>query len=147
MTDEKLRQLRKRIASTPVNRRGRRQYDEVLRQEIASYAARRYARGESYAKIAEALKLPSATLLHWRDKAARQPKAKKRQMGFRPIRLRAEEPRRLQELDAKRVVEKSQSGVAGPASQPIVVLPGGVRIEGVAVGELAEFVRSMGCLR
>lgn len=140
MTDQQLRRLRNRIAGLPTNARGRRQYDAVLRQEIATYAAGRHADGESYSRIAEALGLSSATLLHWRDKASVDSKSKKRPPGFRPVALRAQEARKA-EVEVSRPA--SLDSAARQVSQPVVVLPGGVRIEGMVVGDLAELLRSL----
>ena len=147
MTNDELRQLRRRIESTPANRRGRRQYDEALRNDVVNYAASRHALGLSYTQIAESLKLPSATLLHWRQRARSQRKARKRPVGFRPVALRKDGPRMSQEPGSNTPSARSGSRAEATVSRPVVVLPGGVRIEGVAIGELAALVRSMGCLR
>ena len=138
MIDE-VQSLRRRIARTPVNGRGYRQYGDELRRDVCSYAAERNAQGESHKEIASVLGLPSATLSHWLDKAPSSSKPKKQTVGFRPVALQANR------FDAT-VLRAENLDQGTRITQPVVVLPGGVRIEGLAVSDLAELVRSYRCL-
>ena len=138
MMKDELHRLRERIASAPVNGRGRRQYDKKLRQEITRYASNQHAHGESFSKIAQTLGLPSTTILNWRGKG--QPTSKKQPVGFRPVAVRADEP-----TGPKEAASSTNDGT-GPGGQAIVVVPGGVQIQGLSVGELAELVRTLQCL-
>lgn len=146
MTNKTLRGLRARIARTPANGRGYRQYDEALQRDVASHAAERQARGESYAAIAKDLRLPSATLLNWRGKEVARTRSKKRPMGFRPVALQPSERSESDAVESGRNARTTSSTKSEPTSRPIVVLPGRVRIEGLVVGDVAELVRSLGCL-
>ena len=146
MTIDKVRTLRERIARTPANGRGYRRYDQALQREVASYAAVRRTRGDSYSVIANDLGVPSSTLLKWRGKELAPTTSKKRPMGFRPVTLQASTPNHFEEAGAELSFAKALSTATGPDSRPVVVLPGGVRIEGIAIGDLAELVRSLGCL-
>ena len=135
----KLQLLRQRIVQTPVNRRGHRQYGSELRQDICRYAATRHAQGDSHNETAKALGLPGVTLSHWLNKTPVNPQRKKQPVGFRPVALRASK------LDTTGL-QADNLGHSTQVSRPVVVLPGGVRIEGLAVEELAELVRSYRCL-
>lgn len=145
MSAANVRRLRDRIARASVNARGRRQYDEVLRRDIVAHASERYACGESYEKIASGLGLPSATLCNWTSKAAGSPSRSRRPVGFRPVTLRAEAPKQPEKRDAEPARGTSRGLEAGDTSRPVVVLPGGTRIEGLAVKDLAQVIRSLGC--
>lgn len=136
----RLQALQRRIVRTSVNRRGRRQYDEELRQEIASYVGERRAQGESYAYIARTLGVPDATLLYWRKKRPVRPKQSKRAVGFRPVAMQE------QELDVGSALSKDRSHSDQVVHGPVMVLPSGIRIEGIAVTELPELVRNLICL-
>lgn len=137
-----LQRLQRRIARAPLNRRGRRQYDKELRTEIASYARERRTQGESYAYIARTLGVPSATLLHWREEGPVKSKRRKRSVGFRPVALQEQE----HGLSDRPAISNQTDSRTGANDGPIVVLPGGVRIEGVAVTELPALVRDLICL-
>lgn len=133
-----LRHLRKRIAHTPVNGRGFKQYSRDLRQKLVSYAASQHTTGESYKEIAAALGLPSATLLNWCDRPSKR-KTSNRPVGFRPVSLQAD--------DGPAHASAAQRGdLSTTNSQPVVVVAGGVRIEGLTTDGLVEFVRRLGCL-
>lgn len=131
-----LQHLRKRIARTRVNRRGYKQYSRKLREELVSYAASRSVLGKSYKEIAAELGLPSATLSYWCEPSS-QEKPLSRPVGFRPVSLHAGD-------EGGPAAQPSDSQT--PDCHPVVVLPGGVRIEGLPTGELVEFVRRLGCL-
>lgn len=137
-TSRSLRQLRKQIAQTRVNRRGHKQYSGALRQALMSYAESQKARGESYKEIAAALGLPSATLLHWCDESL-QRKSSSHPVGFRPVSLRAVEDSGGESTTRRRDAETR-------GCQPVVVLPDGVRIEGLTTHEVVEFVQRLKCL-
>jgi len=130
--DGELRVLRERIARAPRNGRGYRQYTEELKSAIVGYVRRSNEQGESYAAMAKRLGVPAATLLHWRGKAGTaQPKApavEKRPLGFRPVSLQASMTDR----------DRGENG-------PVVVLPNGIRIEGMRMSELTELVRGLSC--
>lgn len=137
MTDT-LRQLRKRIAQTRVNRRGYKQYGPDLRQAVIRYAANRTRAGESYNEIAATLELPSRTLVHWCEVASRE-KRTDQAVEFRPV--------SVQTVDDPADTETGQPCVSKtPACPVVVVLPSGVRLEGFTADAVAEFVRRLGWL-
>ena len=138
----RLQSLQKRILRASVNRRGRRQYDNELRTAIASYARERRAQGESYAYIAKTLGVPSATLLHWREEGAVKSRRSKRPVGFRPVAVHEQE----HGLSGRPAISNQIESRTRANHGPVVVLPSGIRIEGIAVTELPELVRSLICL-
>jgi transposase-like protein len=131
-----LQQLKERIARTPVNRRGHRQYGQKLRRDIKGHAVNRLAQGASHKQIAEELGLAAATLLNWCKTAPVKPQ--KRPMGFRPVEVR-------DERSARTSSETSDIRRPEPVSRPVVVLPSGVRVEGISLTELPGFLGWLGC--
>jgi transposase-like protein len=130
--------LRERIARTATNRRGYRQYGRTLRRDIEAHAASRMAQGASYKQIAGELGLADATLLNWLKAPSPEPAKQGHSIGFRPVELR-DELRDGTDSTTKRV-DSSQ-----PASRPVVVLPSGVRVEGISLDELPEFIARLEC--
>jgi hypothetical protein len=96
-----------------------RAYPKTLRQRVVTYARRAQAAGRPRADVADALGLSLATLARWAQPAAPAAPA------FRPV-VVAPEPA---QADAS-------CGVA-------VVLPGGVRVEGLSVEQAAELCRRL----
>ena len=136
-----LQSLREQIAQAPTNRRGYRQYARKLRRDIETHAASRVTQGANYKEIAAELGLAAATLLNWcKDSSLEQPPVR-RPMGFRPVEVGAEKSKNS-------ASESSASGSEGEfqtISQPVVVLPSGVRIEGLTLDELPDFLKRLEC--
>lgn len=124
---QELRELQARIARIPRNGGRNRRYDEALKVAVANYATRGRERGESDANMARALGLPEATVRYWRSTVTGNRPAK-HPVGFRPVTLQTEPPARSRHV-----------------SRPVVVLPGGIRIEGLRAEELPELVRGLLC--
>lgn len=68
-----LQSLRERIARSPTNRRGYRQYNRGLREDIENHVAGRVAVGASYKEVAGELGLAAGTLLNWFRRAPSKP--------------------------------------------------------------------------
>ncbi len=118
MFDAEATQLRHalRTADRPGVGRG---YPKALRARVVAYAERAGAAGRPRADVAEALGLAPVTLARWqRPRRVAAP-------GFRPV-VVAPEP-----------VRGTAAGVVA------VVLPGGVRVEGLSVEQAAEFCRRL----
>ncbi|HEU4532506.1 MAG TPA: hypothetical protein VFS00_00265 [Polyangiaceae bacterium] len=118
MFDPEATQLRHalRTADRPGAGRG---YPEALRARVVAYAQRAHAAGRTRADVADALGLAPVTLARWgRPTRVAAP-------GFRPV-VVAPEPAR-----------------AAPAGSVAVVLPGGVRVEGLSVEQAAELCRRL----
>ena len=135
MTDT-VRILRERIARTRINRRGYRQYSEELRRDIRIHALMGLERGASYKDSARELGLPAATLQNWCRDVALETAEPKQPMGFRPVEVSAEHSERIKPVPEPRHQEA--------ASQPVVVLPNGVRIEGLSVTALSRLLKELG---
>jgi len=136
-----LQSLREQIAHAPTNRRGYRQYARELRRDIEEHAASRVAQGASYKEIAAELGLAGATLLNWcKDSSLKQPPMN-RLMGFRPVEVRTEKSKN----SASASPALGSEGEFKAISQPVVVLPSGVRIEGLTLGELPGFLKRLEC--
>ena len=135
MTDS-VQKLRERIARTRVNRRGYRQYSEELRRDIQAHAVICLEQGACYKDIASELGLAAATLQNWFRDASLEVDEPTRPMGFRPVEVRgarsvginpAPEPRRLE-----------------AASEPVVVFPSGIRVEGLSITALSRLLEELG---
>jgi len=97
--------------------RGGLRYSPELRQLAVEYATQASAQGASRWEIAESLGLSEATLVRW-------------QQG-----IRVAGPGALHEVV---VVERA------PASAPVLVLPSGVRVEGLSVPDLVMVLEALG---
>ncbi len=126
MTENELKELRKRIANAPTNQRGRRQYGPELKREGLRYAEEYLGKGASVGEVAVALGLKGGTLQTWLKREERQGS------GVRAV----------------RVVEEKPSEGAGEKEEPgrraVVVLSNGARIEGLTMRELIELTRGLG---
>ena len=141
MTMHHLQSLREQIAHAPTNRRGYRQYARKLRRDIEHHAASRVTQGASYKEIAAELGLAAATLQNWCKDSSPEQLPVRRSMGFRPVEVRAEESKN----SASESSALGSEGEFKAISQPVVVLPSGVRIEGLALGELPDFLKRLEC--
>lgn len=94
-------------------------YPKTLRERVVAYTRRATAVGRSRADVADALGLSLATLTRWASPAV--PAAP----TFRPVVVATEPARAV-----------ATGGVA-------VVLPGGVRVEGLSVEQAAELCRRL----
>ncbi len=133
---DSMRMLHERIARTRVNRRGYRLYNKELRRDIQAHARRRMEQGESCKDIAGELGLAAATLQNWFKDANLESEEQVRPMGFRPVEVTGERRESLERAPASRALE--------PVSRPVVVLPSGIRIEGLSVTELPGLLKELG---
>lgn len=122
MTENELKELRKRIANTPKKQRGRRLYGPELKREGLRYAEEHLGKGTSVGEVAVSLGLKAGTLQTW---------LKRKERGVRAVRLVDEGPR-------ERQGEKEESGKGA-----VVVLANGARIEGLTMRELIELTRGL----
>lgn len=136
-----LQSLRERIAHAPTNRRGYRQYGRELRRDIETHAVNRVGQGASYKQIAGELGLADATLLNWCKHSSPKHAPQSRPMGFRPV----EVVEGQMEKSENSASETRSSDECKPASRPVVVLPSGVRVEGITLAELPSFLERLAC--
>ena len=123
---QELKVLREQLARVPRNGRGYRRYTEELKSAVASYGARGEQRGESYTDMAKKLGLPAATMLNWRGKERKAATTSKHPVGFRPV-----------------TVQDKPAEENARVSRPVVVLPGGIRVEGMTTGDITELLRGL----
>lgn len=126
MTENEVKELRKRIANAPTNQRGRRQYGPELKREGLRYAEEHLGKGASVGEVALALGLKTGTLQTWLKREERQAS------GMRAVRLVEERPR------------ERQGKKEEPGRGAVVVLGNGARIEGLTMRELIELTRGLG---
>ena len=113
MVDRELRDLQRAIAAW--RRRGGRRYPAALRTRVAAWVARRRGEGAWWCDVARPLGIPAATLARWAEPTADGP------LALRPVDV----------IDAP------------PDGAVTVVLPGGVRLEGVAVADVIAILRAL----
>jgi len=113
--DERSRRIRQQVGQVErAARGGLRRYPRSVRQEVAEYVRARREGGESLAAVAGRLDIPIPTLAVW---------------------LREEKPRRFRPV-----------GVSEAAPAPAAVIlttPGGYRVEGLGLAELAALLRAL----
>ncbi len=115
--DTELRALRKKIAKTEPNARGRRRYSEEVRTEIVEHTLKREESGSSQAEIAQDLGLSHRTLWGW---------LRRQQMSVvRPVELIDDHTER--------------EPLAGARA---LVFPNGSRIEGLSLDDVVTLVRA-----
>jgi hypothetical protein len=90
-------------------------YPADLRAAVADHVRSRRDRGEPWAAIGRELCLPVVTLQRWLDGGSE---------GFRPV-----------------VVGPAEGRVDG--ATPVVILPNGIRVEGLEVPELVALLRAL----
>jgi len=113
-----IRCLRREVAGVRVAARGSgHRYPEALRNKIVLHARPRRARGESLAAISRDLEVTAPTLQRWLSSSGSS--------GFRRVEVASAEPM--------------------PASSPApaVILPSGVRIEGLDLAGLVILLREL----
>jgi transposase-like protein len=136
MTENQLKELRKRIANAPMNQRGRRQYGPELKREGLRYAEEHLGQGASVGDVAVALGLKAGTLQSWlkRDE--------KRERAMRAVRVVGERlTEKEEEKEGAGANRHSPAGEAGRGA--VVVLANGARIEGLTMRELIELARGL----
>ena len=111
-----MEELARRFRRGAEHRQGLR-YSHELRQLAVEYATVASARGASRREIAESLGLSEVTLVRWQQGA------------------REEGPAPLHEVV---VVERAQ------ASNPVLVMPSGARVEGLSVADLVMVLEALG---
>jgi transposase-like protein len=105
--------------------------------DITSHAASRLDQGASCKQIAKELGLAEATLLYWCKDSTGKKVPEGQPMGFRPVEVRDERG------DEQR--SESSSSRTEPGSRPVVVLLSGIRVEGISLTELPEFLARLEC--
>jgi len=123
MNGRRLRELKRGIEKAPRNRRGRRQYGEKLRSAGRAYAEEQLAQGVSLKQLAQTLGLNAATLQNW--------------LKSKNGRTRVVRP--VQVVEEKRAVRLTAANTSGA----VVILGGGIRIEGMSTDELIALARGL----
>lgn len=121
--------LRTQIAAAPKNAGGARQYPKGLRRLATGYVRRRVAAGRSMQEISSELDVSSNTLWGWTMRARKNRKKK-----VRPVRIVGGNQKAKQAHARDASLKKA--GV-------VVVLPSGVRIEGLKASEVATVVKAL----
>jgi hypothetical protein len=114
-------QLKKRIGGlTKIG--GKRQYTAALKKDVLEYVAGRISAGATEAAACNELELHQATVTGWRKG-----------------------PRRRAEKDTAAPSRIRRVEIAAPtrASEMVLVLPGGARVEGLGLADIVELARSL----
>jgi DNA invertase Pin-like site-specific DNA recombinase len=114
MGEDQINRLRRRLAKA--EGRGRRGYGSELRAEVVGVGRRWRAQGGSRRELAKKLGLSLATLARWAHES--------------------DADGRVRAVDVIDIPEQVHSGL-------VVVLPSGVRIEGLTVAEAAELAQRL----
>lgn len=125
--DARVKEFRE-LASTFGAGKGRRPapYPERCRRLALDYVEERLDEGASLLSISETLGVSPQTLSDWRGRYGDE---------LRPVRVSAPEPE--PETEPPEVP-------AGEAARPVVVLPGGTRIEGLDVDGVIAVLKALG---
>lgn len=132
-----VKELRKRIDETRVDRRGYKIYSKELRNTLCDYAIRRAAQGAEVKQIAGELGMAAVTLQNWLRSRELATKEVGKPVGFRPVEVPVEQAA---------VSESSRQKFAvAPATGPSLVMPNGIRIEGLSMTQLTMLLDELGC--
>jgi hypothetical protein len=113
-------QLKKRIADlTKIS--GKRQYTAAVKKEVLEYVAARIGDGASEAAACNELGLHQATVTGWRLGPKKRRRHEKATPTIRPVEIAARTN----------------------AHALVLVLPGGARVEGLELSDIAELARSL----
>jgi len=118
--DKKISRLRSRIEATKKNAAGRRVFDERVRAAVVELTREWAQAGKPRVELGRRLGLRESTISWWLKRDSKRRKATPKVM---PV----------------EIVED-----AGPSSALMIVLPGGARVEGLTVDDVAELVRKLG---
>lgn len=134
---KKREELHRRIGAASKNRRGHRRYDSKLKRDIIRYVEQRKAGGASLKTAAREVSLSPDTVWTWLHGGKKQPRQRSRTRSQKTVR-------------AVRVVSGRPEGGIAPVRGAslgdagiVVVMPNGVRIEGLGAGEVAAIVRGL----
>ena len=121
-------ELKQRIERLPASSDGRRRYPQEVRKLVMAHVKHRKAEGSSAAAACREVGVHKATIIGWeRDGKSRRrkkaPSKRKKPVPAVPVR-------------AVQVTE-------APSGWPVVVLPGGARVEGLSISQLAELARAL----
>lgn len=121
--ETKIAELRKRIERTKRNRRGHKIFAVELRDQVVELAHAWMADGRRRSELARRLGLDAATLSYWLHQCG--PAAAPDEARVRPVQVFD-----IPASDA-RTGERS------------IVLPSGIRIEGLTLGDVVELARAL----
>lgn len=130
--EQEIKRLRRLIESTEKNQRGHRRFDKALRASIVELAAQWTTAGGKLATLAAELGMHDRTLALWWQASGPRTRV--------PLRAVAVEPSAPAATPDGRAPDRQPQRASGAG---VVVLPSGVRIEGLSVPELAELVRQV----
>lgn len=120
--EEAQKKLKRRIAATARNQGGRRRYPAALKRAVVTQAEKWRGDGGALSVLAAELDIDTTMLTKWMRKG--QPRAAQEQEG-----------------GLRRVIVAEERSAQDPGAGPVVVLPGGVRIEGLALEEVISLVK------
>ena len=130
-------QLRRRIDAAARNGQGHRKYDSKLKRDVKRYVERRMGRGASLKAAAREISLSPDTLWAWmRGGNQRASDAAGARKTIRRVNV-------VTRRTAKRADAPSPATAASAGEGIVVVMPNGVRIEGLGGNEVASIVRGL----
>jgi len=110
-------------------------FDESLRREVVAYTRARAAAGASQAGVAKELGIGGRLIWGWMSEARKVP-------AIRAVRV-APEVRRPKREKKARASTGALGAAAAARSRATVVLPSGIRIEGLAVEDAVKAARML----
>ncbi len=132
----RLEELRERIARTKVDRRGYRLYSKELRRDLKAYVVERVKQGADFKESAGELGMAVPTVQNWFKNQVPGLEESEQEMGFRPVELVGEEPAADE--------SPGERGAPAPVAGPRLVMPNGIRLEGLSLTELAALLKELG---
>jgi hypothetical protein len=130
---DELKSLQRRIAKEQAQGHGKsgKPYSEALRRDVSKYLQAATANGRSPNQLAPELGLSAPTAYQWCTK--------------QPGRGRKKKPQAFRQMSIVAQPSSSIGKSVGASSRIVVKGPGGLRAVGLAVADLAELLRRLGC--
>ena len=118
--EQEIRALKRRLTNLPRRESGQRAYTEEIRTAVLKLGDQWRKEGRSLKELAAKLGVSGSVFAQWQRRKERQ---EKRQVRLRSVQVK--EQKREDEMRPFRI------------SQPVLVMPNGMRVEGLGLEELA----------
>ena len=124
MKEERIiRELKRRLEQLPRGPTGQRQYSEDVREQVLALGDAWRVEGKSLSRLASRLGVPGSVFANWQRRKERR---QKRQRKLRPVSVLA--------------TGRDGEPCTVQVSRPVVVLPNGIRIEGLELEDVVKML-------